>query len=140
MTEINKDLSDEALAKSEKMKEKLSAEQYDILFNKGTEPAFSGKYFDHHGNGMYTCAACGTELFSSKDKFDSGSGWPSFDKAVDAGNIKTVIDTNQGMNRVEVTCGKCGGHLGHVFDDGPKATTGKRFCINSACLNFEEQK
>lgn len=120
-------------------KANLSAEQQNVLFNKGTEPAFSGKYFDHKEGGIYTCAACGTELFSSKDKFDSGSGWPSFDKAVNAGNVKTAVDTSQGMTRTEVMCGKCGGHLGHIFEDGPKATTGQRFCINSACLNFEKK-
>lgn len=124
----------------EEMKKKLSAEQYRILFEKGTEAPFSGKYFDNKDSGMYTCAACGAELFSSDNKFDSGTGWPSFDQAVDNGKVKTEVDTSGGMHRIEVMCGNCGGHLGHVFDDGPADTTGQRFCINSACLNFQKKE
>ena len=118
-------------------KDHLTKEQYDILFGQGTEAAFTGKYYNHKANGMYVCAACGTELFSSKNKYDSGSGWPSFDRAVNDGNIKTAVDTSHGMRRVEVMCGTCDGHLGHIFDDGPAETTGKRFCINSAALDFK---
>lgn len=117
----------------------LTPEQIEVLFNKGTEPAFTGKYYQHHENGMYTCAGCGNELFSSTDKYDSGCGWPSFDRAKDNGAITTTDDNSFGMHRTEVTCGKCGGHLGHVFDDGPKETTGKRFCINSLSLDFKKK-
>lgn len=119
-------------------RKKLSDEQYRILREKGTEPAFSGKYWNHHGKGSYTCTGCGAELFSSDAKFDSGSGWPSFYQA----NKDTIVakpDFSHGMARVEVLCKKCGGHLGHVFDDGP-GPTGKRYCINSACLDFKEKK
>lgn len=120
-------------------KDHLTPEQVEVLFNKGTEPAFTGKYYQHHENGMYTCAACGNELFSSVDKYDSGCGWPSFDRAKDSGAITTADDNSFGMHRIEVTCGQCGGHLGHVFDDGPKQTTGKRFCINSLALDFKKK-
>src|SRR3989344_8040926 len=121
-------------------KDHLSPEQVDVLFNKATEPAFSGKYYQHHDNGMYTCAACGNELFSSADKYDSGCGWPSFDRAKSSGAVKTTDDNSFGMHRIEVTCGNCGGHLGHVFDDGPAETTGKRFCINSLALDFKKRE
>ena len=118
--------------------EHLTPEQYHVLFEKGTERAFTGKYYEHKDNGMYVCAACGNELFSSKDKYDSGCGWPSFDRAAASGNIITSDDNNYGMHRTEVTCGRCGGHLGHVFDDGPMPTK-KRFCINSCALGFEKK-
>lgn len=120
----------------EEWKEKLSPEQYNMLREKGTEAPFSGKYVDHHEDGMYTCAACNTPLFDSGTKFDSGSGWPSFDDVVEKGNVELRNDTSMGMTRMEVVCKTCGGHLGHLFDDGP-TTTGKRYCINSACLNFK---
>ncbi|MBI2639142.1 peptide-methionine (S)-S-oxide reductase MsrA [Candidatus Peregrinibacteria bacterium] len=118
-------------------KEKLTPEQYRILREKGTETAFTGKFYKHHEKGMYVCAGCGANLFSSDTKYDSGSGWPSFWDAVKADAVKLHDDSSHGMLRVEATCANCGGHLGHVFDDGPKEKTGKRFCINSACLDFK---
>ncbi|HLC75289.1 MAG TPA: peptide-methionine (R)-S-oxide reductase MsrB [Candidatus Nanoarchaeia archaeon] len=117
---------------------KLTAEQEYVLKNKGTEPAFTGKYVHHKGKGMYTCAGCGHELFSSGTKFDSGTGWPSF-ADVKKGNVTLIDDSSHGMHRIEVTCSNCGGHLGHVFDDGPTPTK-KRYCINSCALEFKEKK
>jgi peptide-methionine (R)-S-oxide reductase len=118
-------------------KEKLTPEQYKILRERGTEAPFTGKFTNNFENGMYECAACGQELFSSETKFNSDCGWPSFDKSID-GNVEFVEDYSHGMQRVEVLCNNCGGHLGHVFDDGPQDTTGRRFCINSAALSFKQ--
>lgn len=118
-------------------KKVLTAEQYRILRKKGTEPPFTGKYLENKEDGTYICAACKNPLFSSKTKFDSGSGWPSFWEAIENENIELKSDSSFGMNRIEVLCSKCGGHLGHVFDDGPKPT-GKRYCINSASLDFKK--
>lgn len=118
-------------------KEKLTPEQYRVLREKGTEAPFTGKFNDNFETGMYECAACGQELFSSDTKFHSDCGWPSFDRSLE-GNVEFVDDYSHGMHRVEVLCKNCGGHLGHVFDDGPQDTTGKRFCINSAALNFRK--
>ena len=123
----------------EEWKKKLSEEEYAVLRKKGTERAFSGKYYDHHEDGMYVCAGCKTELFSSDTKFDSGSGWPSFDNPVNKEHVELIEDTSHGMVRTEVVCKACGGHLGHVFNDGPKDTTGKRYCINSCSLDFKSK-
>lgn len=117
-------------------KKKLTPEQYNVLREKGTETPFSGKFYRNFESGMYECAACGNPLFSSDTKFDSDCGWPSFDKSLE-GNVELYSDDSLGMQRTEVVCKNCGGHLGHVFDDGPKETTGKRFCINSISLNFK---
>ena len=116
-------------------RERLSPEQYRVLREKGTEPAFAGRYDDSKAEGTYTCAGCGTDLFRSETKFDSGTGWPSFWAPVDTGNVAEESDMSLGMKRTEVMCSQCGGHLGHVFEDGPEPT-GLRYCINSVSLDF----
>ena len=116
----------------------LSSEQQAVLFDKATEAPFSGKWFNHHEDGAYTCANCGSQLFASSTKFDSSCGWPSFDKAI-KDSVTYIEDTSVGMHRTEVTCAHCGGHLGHVFPDGPKDTTGDRYCINSLSLDFTKK-
>ena len=121
----------------DEMKKKLTPEQYHIMREKGTEPAFTGKYWNEHSQGMYKCAACGQELFSSDTKFDSGTGWPSFTEPVNLKNIELRDDISDGMRRTEVVCKNCGSHLGHVFEDGPQEAGGKRYCINSACLMLD---
>lgn len=121
-------------------KKKLTPDQYRVLREKGTEAPFSGKFYKNFESGMYECAACGNALFSSDTKFDSDCGWPSFDSSIDKENIELQEDTSHGMVRTEVLCKNCGGHLGHLFNDGPKETTGKRFCINSISLNFKAKE
>ncbi len=118
--------------------ERLGPERYRILREKGTERAFTGEYYDCHADGVYRCAGCGEPLFGSGAKYDSGSGWPSFYEALDKTKIAEHEDESHGMRRVEVTCAKCGGHLGHVFPDGPQPT-GVRYCINSASLDLERK-
>ncbi len=119
-------------------KKKLTKEQYSVLREKATERPFTGKFYNHKEKGMYTCAACGNKLFESNVKFDSGTGWPSFYDAIE-GSVKFIEDNSLGMSRTEVICSKCKSHLGHIFDDGPKNKTGKRFCINSCSLEFKKK-
>src|SRR5918999_1021216 len=120
----------------EQWREELTPEQYEILRGKGTEAPFTGKYVHTKDDGVYRCGACGAELFSSGTKFDSGSGWPSFTEPANRANVELHPDTSHGMVRTEVTCARCGGHLGHVFDDAPDQPTGLRYCINSVSLGF----
>jgi peptide-methionine (R)-S-oxide reductase len=129
--------------KIEKSKEEwrktLAPNEFYVLRKKGTERPFTGKYVDHKKKGIYMCAGCGNELFSSNTKFDSGTGWPSFWTPISEDSLEMKPDNSLGMRRTEVLCSQCGGHLGHVFNDGPKPT-GQRFCINSAALHFKETK
>lgn len=120
-------------------REELSPEEYAVTRKGATERAFTGRYHDHHEDGTYRCVACGTPLFDSGTKFESGSGWPSFTRPVAAENVSTREDTTHGMRRVEVLCAACDAHLGHVFPDGPREAGGLRFCINSMALDFDKR-
>lgn len=130
--------NNKVLKNDEDWKKELTPEQYHIMREKGTEAPFSGVYVNTKEKGMFQCVACGNQLFSSDTKFDSGTGWPSFDQAI-PGSVEMHEDTSAGMSRTEVVCSKCGAHLGHVFEDGPMQTTGKRYCINSACLVLKKE-
>lgn len=131
-------MKDKIVKNVEEWKQKLSPEQYNICFNKGTEPPFSGKYCDSKEKGIFKCVCCGEPLFHSNTKFDSGSGWPSFFDPVAKEKIEYISDSSLGMVRTEVNCNKCGSHLGHVFDDGPKPTN-LRYCINSISLSLQKE-
>lgn len=124
----------------DELKKKLDPLTYAVTQEGATEPPFSGKYVNHHEAGVYSCVVCGTELFASDTKFDSGTGWPSFTNPMNRNHVQLVPDNSFGMRRIEVRCQNCGAHLGHVFDDGPRDRGGKRYCINSCALNFKKTK
>ncbi|HSJ97293.1 MAG TPA: peptide-methionine (R)-S-oxide reductase MsrB [Myxococcota bacterium] len=132
-------MEDEPVRKSdEQWRRELTPEQYAVCRQKGTEPAFTGAYWDCHEPGVYRCACCGAVLFDAEDKFDSGTGWPSFTRPVAEGRVRTETDRSHGMVRTEVLCARCGAHLGHVFPDGP-GPGGERYCINSVSLDLERK-
>jgi peptide-methionine (R)-S-oxide reductase len=132
-------MADPKVTKSDpEWRSQLSPEQYAVCRQKGTERAYTGRYWNCHEDGTYRCACCGVELFSSGDKFDSGTGWPSFTRAVAEGRVRTETDTSHGMVRTEVLCARCDAHLGHLFPDGPEPT-GMRYCINSVSLDLEKK-
>jgi peptide-methionine (R)-S-oxide reductase len=131
--------ADELPENDDEWRDRLTEEEYRILREAGTEPKFSGDLLEVDDDGVYRCAGCGADLFDSEQKFKSGSGWPSFFDVIEEGTVETRLDTSHGMRRTEVVCATCGGHLGHVFDDGPEPT-GKRYCINSAALDFDPEE
>ncbi len=131
-------MAHEMTKSDEQWKKELAPDRYHVLREKGTEPAWTGALLDVHDPGLFRCGACGAELFRSDDKFDSGSGWPSFTRAVADGVIEEHKDRSLGMRRTEITCARCGGHLGHVFPDGPEPT-GLRYCVNSLSLEFDPE-
>jgi peptide-methionine (R)-S-oxide reductase len=131
-------MSTEVQKTEQQWREELSPAEYDVLRRKGTERPFTGEYVNCHDDGIYRCRACGAELFRSTSKFNSGTGWPSFTEPAIAESVDLHVDRGHGMVRTEVTCRRCGSHLGHVFDDGP-APTGQRFCINSVCLRLDSE-
>ncbi len=131
-------MNNKTISNEEELKRRLTPEEYHILREKGTEAPFSGKLLHDDRDGVYKCKVCNSALFLSDAKFDSKTGWPSFDEAI-PGSVKEITDDAYGMHRIEVVCAKCGSHLGHLFDDGP-TKTGKRYCLNSVCLDLEENK
>ncbi len=133
-----KTMTDKVEKTNEEWRKQLTAEQYEVSRNKATERAFTGKFYKSNDKGVYRCVACDNPLFTSETKFDSGCGWPSYFKPISEDAVRNVEDNSHGMHRTEVVCGKCGGHLGHVFEDGP-APTGQRYCINSIILKFEKK-